>query len=54
VLLTVILIVAVIIGSQFGAHYMSGKAKSNQVKLIYAVVLLLIAVQLIYSAISKM
>jgi uncharacterized membrane protein YfcA len=52
--LTIILIVAVIIGSQFGARYMSGKAKSNQVKLIYSVVLLLIAVQLIYSVVSKM
>ncbi len=52
--LTIVLIVAVIIGSQFGARYMSGKAKSNQVKLIYSVVLLLIAVQLIYSVVSKM
>ena len=51
--LTIILIVSVIIGSQFGARYMSGKAKSNQVKLIYSVVLLLIAVQLIYSVVSK-
>ncbi|MGC9151254.1 MAG: sulfite exporter TauE/SafE family protein [Microbacter sp.] len=52
--LTILLVVSVIIGSQFGARYMSGKAKSNQVKLVYAVVLILIAVQLTYSALHKM
>lgn len=51
--LTVLLVGSVIIGSQIGARYMSGKAKSNQVKLIYSIVLILIAVQLTYSALHK-
>ncbi|MHB9054650.1 MAG: sulfite exporter TauE/SafE family protein [Paludibacteraceae bacterium] len=52
--LTAIVIVAVIIGSQLGGHYMTGKAKSKQVKIIYVVVLLLIALQMIYSVLSKL
>ena len=41
--LTVIVVIAVIIGSQLGGRYMTQKAKSKQMKLAYAVVLLLIA-----------
>jgi len=52
--LTVIVVIAVIIGSQLGGRYMTNKAKSKQVKIIYAVVLLLIAVQMVYSVISKL
>lgn len=44
--LTAIVVVAVIIGSQLGGRYMTQKAKSKQVKVIYAVVLLLIAVKM--------
>lgn len=50
--LTIILIVAVIIGSQFGARFMSNKAKPKMVKQIYAVVLILIAVKFSWSALS--
>jgi uncharacterized membrane protein YfcA len=51
--LTIILIVSVIIGSQFGARYLSSKAKSRQVKIIYAVVLLLIAAKLVIDVLIK-
>ncbi len=51
--LTIILIVSVIIGSQFGARYLSSKAKSRQVKIIYAVVLLLIAAKLVIDVLLK-
>lgn len=50
--LTVIVVIAVIIGSQMGGRYMTQKAKSKQVKIIYAVVLLLIAVKLVYGVIA--
>ncbi|HYW94956.1 MAG TPA: sulfite exporter TauE/SafE family protein, partial [Bacteroidales bacterium] len=50
--LTIIVIIAVLIGSQAGGHYMTRKAKSKQVKIIYAVVLLLIAAKLIYGVIA--
>jgi uncharacterized membrane protein YfcA len=50
--LTAIVVVAVIIGSQLGGHYMTQKAKSKQVKITYAVVLLLIAIKMIYGVIS--
>jgi len=53
-LLTVIVVGAVIIGSQLGGLYMTQKAKSKQVKIIYAIVLILIAIQLVYSVVSKM
>ena len=53
-MLTVIVVIAVIIGSQLGGRYMTNKAKSKQVKIIYAVVLLLIALQMVYSVISKL
>lgn len=52
--LTVIAVIAVLIGSQLGGHYVTGKAKSKQVKIIYGVVLLLIAVQMLYSVVSKL
>ncbi len=52
--LTIIVVIAVIIGSQLGGRYMTNKAKSKQVKIVYAVVLLLIAVQMVYSVISKL
>jgi len=44
--LTGVVVIAVIIGSQLGGRYMTQKAKSKQVKIIYAVVLLLIAVKM--------
>lgn len=50
--LTIIVVVAVIIGSQLGGMYMTQKAKSKQVKIIYAVVLLLIAAKMTYGAIT--
>ena len=50
--LTVIVVIAVIIGSQMGGRYMTQKAKSKQVKIIYAVVLLLIATKLVYGVIA--
>lgn len=50
--LTTIVVVAVIIGSQLGGRYMTHKAKSKQVKIIYAVVLLLIAVKMVYGVIA--
>ncbi|MCD6180061.1 MAG: sulfite exporter TauE/SafE family protein [Bacteroidales bacterium] len=50
--LTLILVGAVIIGSQFGARFMSNKAKPKMVKKIYAIVLIAIAVKLSWEAIS--
>jgi hypothetical protein len=50
--LTAIVVLAVIIGSQIGGHYMTQKAKSKQVKIIYAVVLLIIAMRLVYSVLK--
>ena len=41
---------AVLLGSQFGARYLTEKAKTPQVKRIYAVVLVLIAVKLLVDA----
>lgn len=52
-ILTIILIISVIIGSQFGARYMSSKAKSKQVKIIYSVVLLLIAAKMVIDVLIK-
>ncbi len=52
--LTIILIIAVIIGSQLGARFMSRQAKPKMVKKIYAVVLILIAVKFSWSAISAL
>lgn len=45
--ITIPVIIAVIVGSQLGAMYMSRKAKPKWIKLIYAVVLLGIATKLI-------
>ena len=44
--LTGVVVIAVIIGSQLGGRYMTQKAKSKQVKVIYAIVLLLIALKM--------
>lgn len=45
--ITIPVILAVIIGSQLGASYMTNKAKPTWVKQVYAVVLLAIAIKLI-------
>ncbi len=45
--ITIPVIIAVIIGSQLGASYMSNKAKPKWVKMVYAIVLLAIAIKLI-------
>ena len=50
--LTLIVVIAVIIGSQLGGRYMTKKAKSKQVKVAYAVVLLLIASKMLYEVIA--
>jgi len=50
-LLTIIVVAAVIIGSQLGGRYMTQRAKSKQVKMIYAIVLILIAIKLILESI---
>ncbi len=49
--LTLVVVIAVIIGSQLGGRYMTHKAKSRQVKIAYAVVLLVIAAKMIISVI---
>jgi uncharacterized membrane protein YfcA len=46
--LTIVVVLAVIIASQLGAMFMSGKAKPKMVKQVYGIVLLLIAVKLIW------
>lgn len=46
--LTIAVVIAVIIGSQLGGIYMTQKAKSKQVKIIYAIVLMIIAAKMIY------
>ncbi|NOZ46338.1 MAG: sulfite exporter TauE/SafE family protein [Chlorobi bacterium] len=51
-MLTLILVGAVIIGSQLGARFMSRKAKPKLVKKIYAIVLIAIAVKLSWEAIK--
>ncbi|MEJ5315684.1 MAG: sulfite exporter TauE/SafE family protein [Tenuifilum sp.] len=50
--LTIVVVLAVIIGSQLGGLYMTQKAKSKQVKVVYAVVLLLIATKMVYGILS--
>jgi len=42
------MVLAVIIGSQLGGHFMAGRAKSRDVKRIYAVVLAVIALKLLW------
>ncbi len=49
--LTLILVGAVIIGSQLGARFMSQKAKPKMVKKVYAIVLIAIALKLSWEAI---
>ncbi len=51
--LTIILVIAVIIGSQFGARFMSQKAKPKMVKKIYAAVLIIIAIKFSWGAITN-
>ncbi len=48
--LTVIVVIAVIIGSQLGGSYMSNKAKPKWVKSLYAAVLFAIAIKLFIGA----
>ncbi len=51
-LLTVILATMVIIGALLGSNFLVNKAKTNRVKQVFAVVLLVIAVKIIIGAIS--
>ena len=51
--LTIAVVIAVIIGSQLGGRYMTQKAKSKQVKMIYAIVLLLIAIKMVFDVFYK-
>ena len=46
--LTIAVVIAVLIGSQLGGRYMAQEAKSKRVKIIYAGVLLLIALKLAF------
>ena len=46
--LTIILVIAVIIGSLLGSNFMATKAKSNRVKQIFAVVLFVIGLKLLW------
>jgi len=50
--LTIVVVIAVIIGSQLGGRYMTQKAKSKQVKVIYAIVLFIIAGKMTYGALT--
>jgi len=50
-ILTIIVVIAVIIGSQLGGNFMSWKAKPKWVKSLYAVVLFAIAIKLFLGAI---
>ena len=45
-------ILAVLLGSTFGARFMTGKAKSTWITQTYAVVLVLIAVKLVWDAVA--
>ena len=51
--LIIILVIAVIIGSQLGARFMSDRAKPKTVKKIYAVVLIIIAIKFSWGAIGN-
>lgn len=51
--LTIAVVIAVIIGSQLGGRYMTQKAKSKQVKMIYAIVLLMIAIKMVFDVFYK-
>ncbi|MFA3781599.1 sulfite exporter TauE/SafE family protein [Melioribacteraceae bacterium 4301-Me] len=48
--LTIVVVIAVIIGSQLGGSFMSGKAKPKWVKSLYAAVLFAIAIKLFIGA----
>ena len=50
--LTIIVVIAVIVGSQLGGSFMSGKAKPKWVKTLYAVVLFAVAIKLLIGALS--
>jgi len=50
--LTIIVVIAVIIGSQLGGNFMSTMAKPRWVKRLYAVVLLAIAIKLVVGVLS--
>ncbi|NLJ08090.1 MAG: sulfite exporter TauE/SafE family protein [Sphingobacteriales bacterium] len=51
--LTAAVVAAVIVGSQLGGRYMTQKAKSKEVKIVYAVVLLLIAAKMVFEVMNK-
>jgi uncharacterized membrane protein YfcA len=51
--LTIVLVIAVIIGSQLGARFMSNKAKPKMVKKIYALVLIAIAIKFSWGAVMS-
>lgn len=51
--LTIVVVIAVIIGSQLGGGFMSGKAKPKWVKSLYAAVLFAIAIKLFLEALQK-
>ena len=51
--LTIVLVIAVIIGSQLGARFMSQKANPKMVKKIYAIVLIAIAIKFSWGAIAN-
>lgn len=48
--LTIIVVIAVVVGSQLGGSFMSGKAKPKWVKSLYAAVLFVIAIKLFIGA----
>ncbi len=50
--LTLVVVLAVVLGSQLGGRYMTQKAKSKQIKIVYAIVLLLIASKMVYSVLN--
>jgi uncharacterized membrane protein YfcA len=52
--LTIILILAVVVGSQFGARFMSRQAKPKMVKRIYAIVLMAIAIKFSWEGIAQL
>lgn len=51
--LTIIIVIAVILGSQLGGSFMSGKAKPKWVKSLDAAVLFAIAIKLFLEALQK-
>ncbi len=50
--LTILVVIAVILGSQLGGMFMSGKAKPKWVKTLYAIVLFAVAIKLIVGAMA--